>query len=370
MEFCFTYTLTKFEKEDVTKYLDSLDFFAMEQHPEWCEITGDERRCCYFLAKEENNICCFAQLMEYERTWVKMAHLQFGPATNNPQLIIDSVLKIYEYYKKERKSLLTIQLALPTGANSDYIEYRLNALLNIKYVFDRNNWSSIYLDLSKPTNDIFRSFSKGHKSDVKRAVTHGLSVKKMPLSNDEIKEFGIIFNKMYKSRDLSINENHTYQLINNLSAFFENEKRGNIYIVKEASGQVVGGIIILHQGKSIRYYKGASNPERRDLPILHIAIWEAIKDSKEIGFEIFDFWGYNHMVNKSDQVFHINRFKKGFGGKFSFYPKVMRFVYQPLRVKLYIFLSNLKNTNKIYKMIRKYKASIIQHIIKSCRSHN
>lgn len=348
MEFYFKYSLTESDRDEIIKYIFSLNFFVFEQHPDWPGIVGDESNYCFFVAKENNNVKCFAQISEVINPLVKIANLHFGPICDDTQIMIESIQKIYDYYRIKHFSQLMVQLAIRTGDNTELIEYKLNSLLNIRYIFDRNNWSSICLDLSKQIDVIFRNFSKGHKSDIKRAEKNGLNVKKMPLSEKEIMDFAALYVKMNHYRNIPVNNFQISQRINDITKFIGQKKIGNIYLVKETSGQVVGGAIVLFQGKSVRYYKGASDPDRRDLPISHIAIWEAIKDAQINGFDFFDFWGFNHMVGPTDQVYQINKFKKGFGGEFTFYPKIMYFNYRPALIMF-------------YNIILKFKKMLINH---------
>ena len=112
--------------------------------------------------------------------------------------------------------------------------------------------------------------------------------------------------------------------------FLNKKNRGKLLLVKDDGDHILGGVMIIFQGKSVRYYKGASDINYRHLPVLHLAILESIRLSKEAGFDYFDLWGYNHYVDESDQIYFINRFKKGFGGEYNFYPKKMYIIYRPI----------------------------------------
>lgn len=341
MDCTFKYSLSRQESVEIISYLDSLDFFAYEQLPIWSDIVDDVNTYCYFIAQEKNNILGFAKITETKNRFISSAHIQFGPICKSIHQLIESIEHIYLYYKNKNYTNLSIQLAISTGANTDYIEYSLNKKFKINYYFDKQNWSSIGLDLSLPIETIFKNFSKGHKSDIKKASNKGLLIKNTPLSILELKDFIAIYNKMNRVRQLFNDEDKVERSIKKIYNYILEENRGDFYLVKDINDQTLGGIIVLKQGKSIRYYKGASDPERRDLPILHLALWKAIQDAHNNGFKFFDFWGYNHMVTDADQVFFINKFKKGFGGEFTFYPKIMHFVYKPINLRVYYLLLHL-----------------------------
>jgi lipid II:glycine glycyltransferase (peptidoglycan interpeptide bridge formation enzyme) len=90
-------------------------------------------------------------------------------------------------------------------------------------------------------------------------------------------------------------------------------------------------VIIVRQGSTARYFLGATDPARKDVPVLHLGIFEAIRKSQAMECAAFDFWGYNVYAEEGEQIYHINRFKKWFSGSLLFYPKIMHFHIRPAR---------------------------------------
>jgi lipid II:glycine glycyltransferase (peptidoglycan interpeptide bridge formation enzyme) len=77
-------------------------------------------------------------------------------------------------------------------------------------------------------------------------------------------------------------------------------------------------------------------------------MYEAIMKAKNDNFKYFDFWGYNHFVDESDQIYNINKFKKGFGGYYTFFAKNMNISLSPSGFYL----------NKLLLAMRKLKSSM------------
>jgi lipid II:glycine glycyltransferase (peptidoglycan interpeptide bridge formation enzyme) len=148
---------------------------------------------------------------------------------------------------------------------------------------------------------------------------------------------------MLESRKLPIDKKKIVLLFSNTFNFIEKYNQGFIEYIFDGD-ILVGGLIIIFQGTSARYFKGVSDPERRDMPIMHVGIFEAIKYCKMNGYLTFDLWGYNHFVDERDQVFYINRFKKGFSGNFTFYPKRMNFELRPGLYNIYIIFKFIKTS--------------------------
>jgi lipid II:glycine glycyltransferase (peptidoglycan interpeptide bridge formation enzyme) len=56
-------------------------------------------------------------------------------------------------------------------------------------------------------------------------------------------------------------------------------------------------------------------PSSRQIPILHAAFYEAIIQAKAAGYLFLDLQADNPHATEGDQVYEINRFKAGFGGR-------------------------------------------------------
>lgn len=345
MNFDFIYNLEVNKKAEFIAFYRSVDHVTIEQHASWVETTDPEKKYCKFIATEKEKTVCTAIIEESKQFIIKTANIQFGPLFLDNDVLIICIQKISEFYKKKGFSVLSIQLAIPTGASADYIEYKLNKITKPRYSFDRNNWSSIVIDLALSEDELLRNMSKGHKSDIKKAYKSELSILN-DFSSQQFNDFIAVYKKMHKERGLAENKQGSSVYLNNILTFFKTFDAGRFLLVADNTNKIIGGIALVYQNKTVRYFKGAADPEVKNLPVLHLAIWEAIKKSKEDGFNCFDLWGYNHFVDENDQVFFINRFKKGFGGTYSFYPKKIYYVFKP------IFYQLLMNAQKIYKKLK------------------
>lgn len=345
MEFTVTYNLSTADREAYLQFYSGVSQKTIEQHPDWPLVEKAAVHYSYFIARDDDGIVGAAVIAENKSSIFHSARIQFGPLFRDIDTLTESLKFLFEHFRKQRFMALTVQLAMPTGNNSDLVEYRLNRLYKITTQFDRNNWSSLQLDLHQSEEDIFRNFSKGHKSDLKKAAKQQLYISEV---GGESEWFALmnIFTKMNQRRGLEQETTALLQLLQEARSFFQVQKAGMVLIVKDAEENVLGGVLLAFQGNTVRYFKGAADPDQRKFPVLHLAIWEGIKTARQQGFGIFDFWGYNHFVTEEDQVYFINRFKKGFGGAYSFYPKRMYVIYQPLKYRLFNSLKRL--TSKLF----------------------
>jgi len=312
-----------------------------EQWIEWADLFYNKSKFCYFYLADETGIKSFCQINESYGS----AHISYGPVCCEKEAMVNSIDEIISYYKKKHFYYLGIQTYLKTGYDTDYIEYKLNKKHNIKYYFDNSNTkSSIEINLDKDIEEIWRSFSKGHRNSINKAKKAGVTIKVVS-SKDELDSFLEICTKLCKSRNLKENW-FRVDNIDKIHKYLINNNKGQVLIAKDRDGIIIAGDMLLYQGNSVRMYRGAMDPDRRDLPVSHLSTFEAIIRAKNDHFKYLDLWGYNHFANENDQAFYINRFKKGFGGDYTFFAKKMNINLVPKGYTIYRSLIFIKNILK------------------------
>jgi lipid II:glycine glycyltransferase (peptidoglycan interpeptide bridge formation enzyme) len=340
MQSVFKFELDNIESENIKKFCDSVDYCAIEQSLGWTQMFFNSK-ICYFYLQDESGIRSFSQIHEKLRS----AQIIFGPVCCDKEIMVDSINEIINYYKRRHFIYLGIQMYFKSGYETEYIEYKLNKLHKIQYRFNTENTkSSIELNLEDPIEEIYSRIRKGHKSDIKKAIKMGITVNSVKDSND-LSSFVEVYSKMCLVRKLHDDELSINKISDIYNYLLENRK-GYFLIVKDNSGIVIGGAILVFQGISLRYYKGTTDPDRRDLPILHLLMYEAIKKAKIDSFKYFDFWGYNHFADDNDQVYNINHFKKGFGGYYTFFAKKMNIDLIPEGYNIYRIIIFMKGILK------------------------
>lgn len=343
MHAVFKFELDNIELENIRSFCNSVDYCSIEQSIGWTQMFF-KSKICYFYLIDDSVIKSFCQINEH----YKFAHVVFGPVCCDKELMVTSINEIILYYKKRGFYFLDIQMYFKSGFDTEYIEYILNKDYNIKYIFDKENTkSSLEINLDDSHEEIFKRFRASNRGNIKKALKLGLIVEEVR-SSPELASFIEIYLKMCKARNLDIN-GWSSNKINEVHNYLINNNKGQILIAKDKDNIILGGVIIVYQGISARYFLGASDPDRRDLPVLHAVLYEAIKQAKNSNFKFFDFWGYSHFVKKNDQVYYINEFKAGFGGYLTFFAKKMNIDLVPFGSKIYnIVLILRKFKNKFF----------------------
>lgn len=83
--------------------------------------------------------------------------------------------------------------------------------------------------------------------------------------------------------------------------------------------EVLAGLVLFHFGAKAWYMYGASTDKHRNLMPNHLLQWEAMRWAKAHGYSFYDMWGAPDVMDESDPLWGVYRFKEGFGGDLTSY---------------------------------------------------
>jgi lipid II:glycine glycyltransferase (peptidoglycan interpeptide bridge formation enzyme) len=112
----------------------------------------------------------------------------------------------------------------------------------------------------------------------------------------------------------------------------------------EYEGQVLAGLMVFAQGPRAWYLYGASSNEHRDLMPTYLLQWEAMRWARQHGCLEYDLWGVPdadleeleaNFTSRSQDLWGVYRFKRGFGGDLRRAAGTWDRVYSPIPYALY-----------------------------------
>lgn len=125
------------------------------------------------------------------------------------------------------------------------------------------------------------------------------------------------FEELYKLyaetaiRDGFVIRSKVYYL-NIWNKFFANEMCEPL--IAELDGQLLAAIIIYYFSDKAYYVYGMSSEKHRNLMATYLLQWKAIQRAKEKNKKIYDFWGAPEIIDETDRMWGVYKFKLGFGG--------------------------------------------------------
>ncbi len=117
-------------------------------------------------------------------------------------------------------------------------------------------------------------------------------------------------------------------------------------LVAEYEGKPLAALMVFARGRRAWYIYGASTDEERNRMPTYLLQWEAMRWARSKGAEEYDLWGVPdedeetleaHFTGRSDGLWGVYRFKRGFGGELKRAAQAMDHVYSPLLYKLYLW---------------------------------
>lgn len=200
---------------------------------------------------------------------------------------------------------------------------------------------TIWVDLAQTEKDIFNSFSKSKRRDIKLAQKKGVQIIPsnninafIKLKNKTAGLLGFMTTQTVKPLWKAFTPNNASLLLA-LPKILSKHAPSLSQLDSESgrdSGSTSGitkpyaGILLLFWQHTAYYWLAASTKEGNTNLAPTLLVWEAIKLAKQKKCKIFDFEGiYDerfHNLNKNWLGF--TRFKQGFGGKEIYFPKSLK----------------------------------------------
>lgn len=115
-------------------------------------------------------------------------------------------------------------------------------------------------------------------------------------------------------------------------------------LIAEYEGQPLGAVMVFARGQRAWYLYGASNNQHRNRMPAYLLQWEAMRWARDKGCTDYDMWGVPDedeavleakFMARSDGLWGVYRFKRGFGGKVMRAVGAMDRVYLPALYGLY-----------------------------------
>jgi len=184
---------------------------------------------------------------------------------------------------------------------------------------------TLVLDLKKEIEDLLKSMHPKTRYNLHLAEKHGVKVS----VKDDVKTFLDLLKETAKRQNLKI---YSYKYYFNLLKEFPNENI-KIYFAYYKN-KILAANLILFWGKTATYLYGGSSRENREKMAPYLLHWEIIKEAKQKGFLVYDFWGIDEKKWPG-----LTRFKLGFGGRRIVYPQSYDLIFN----KFWYFLYRLGN---------------------------
>jgi len=190
------------------------------------------------------------------------------------------------------------------------------------------------IDLRKPLEEIFRSFSSSCRRNIRKSERNGVLIEEIT-SKDKVKVFYALLKKTYSKARIPFADFSLFA-----SAFDKLYSRdmAKFFLAKSGDQYIAGRVILLFKGKIFDWYAGSDHDYSNFYPN-EMLVWRILKWGSQNGFHTFDFGG----AGRPEEKYGVRDFKERFRGDVVNYGRYIR-VFSPALFKV---------ANKVYQIYRK-----------------
>jgi len=274
-----------------------------------------------------------------------IAYVPKGPVADlsDPSALQELMDAIQPLAEQRRAICLKIE---PNAKDTASLAERLQALGFRRSPQTIQPRRTLLVDLDGKPDDLLKRMKSKTRYNIRLAARRGVTVR--PGNQADLPAFYQLM-KVTSQRDaFGI---HSYDYYETAHQLFVPTGQGQM-LLAEHEGQLLAGLVVLGKGETACYMYGASSNEGRKLMPTYLLQWEAMLWAQEHGYRLYDLWGVpdeeedileEQFTQRSDGLWGVYRFKRGFGGRLVRSTGAWDLVYAPVRYRLYSLAIGWRN---------------------------
>jgi peptidoglycan pentaglycine glycine transferase (the first glycine) len=197
---------------------------------------------------------------------------------------------------------------------------------------------TLLVDLTPDNESILGAMKSKTRYNIGLSARRGVTVRQGAAT--EIAEFNNLMAITGDRNEFGVRPPEYYRAAYQL--FVQQDQVG--LFLADFEGQPLAGVMVFGVGKTAWYFFGGSSDAHRNLMAPYAAQWAGMCWAKARGCRTYDLWGVpdadaetleSQFTERSDGLWGVYRFKRGFGGRLSRTVGAWDRVYSPLRYRLY-----------------------------------
>lgn len=257
------------------------------------------------------------------RIFSRIAYIPHGPLLDwGNHTLVDVVLDdLIKFAKDKKVDFLKIDptVILGTGMENSLDNSKNNQALKIIESLQKKGWvistqqiqfkNTFLVNLESSEDELLSKMKQKTRYNIRLANKKGIRVRTLGID-----ELHVLY-EMYaitSARDGFIIRPREYYL--ELWKYFI--KVGlSTALIAEYNNEPVAGLVLFHFHDKSYYFYGMSTENHREKMPNHLLQWEAMKISKAKGCKVYDLWGAPNILNNTDPMWGVHKFKEGFGAQ-------------------------------------------------------
>lgn len=209
--------------------------------------------------------------------------------------------------------------------------------------------NSILVDISGTEDDILARMNQGTRRKIRQSAKKGVEIRHGTTA--DLDSFNQLTSVTGSRNEFGVHSPEYYRTVYNLFS-----EMGSVNLLMASyEGQDIAGIMVFALGKMAWYFYGASsNMERNRMPNYGLQ-WEAIRWAREQGCTTYDLWGIPdadeatleaQFKDRSDGLWGVYGFKRGFGGEIVRMAGAWDWVYKPVLYAAYRWVISRRSSEQ------------------------
>ncbi|MDZ4717136.1 MAG: peptidoglycan bridge formation glycyltransferase FemA/FemB family protein [Roseiflexaceae bacterium] len=274
-----------------------------------------------------HGICAGAMLLTRSRFGLSAIYTPRGPLfSGDPhvdQILLDGIVRIAQ---AARAVFLRIEPNIREDAPESGVLHSFLLLHSFQPTNPIQPRSSVHLDLTTEPDRLLAGMSKGHRADVRRSAREGVTIRHGQ-DSETLAEFYTILEGTSQRNQFGIHTHSYYQAVCR-----EFGDAAQIWIAERAGVAEATALTVGWGREALYLYSGSTEAGLRS-GAQHAIQWAVIQWARQRGCARYDFWGVPDEFGqaaqepdaierarleeqaKTDPLYGVYRFKKGFGGQ-------------------------------------------------------
>lgn len=177
---------------------------------------------------------------------------------------------------------------------------------------------TLVLDIAGDDEAILAQMKQKTRYNIRLATRKGVVVRE-----GDVEDLPAFYQLMLETGQRDAFDIHSEAYYRQALAQFQPKGQATL-LLAEVEGQIVAALMVFALGMRAWYFYGASSDRHRECMPTYALQWAAIGWAKRRGCTIYDLWGIPDVdeatleadfANRSDDLWGVYRFKRGFGGR-------------------------------------------------------
>ncbi len=291
----------------------------------WGELKGQFGWQPVRLAVTDGHQSAAAQLLIRPLYGLSVAYVPRGPVFSGDETLDNALLRaLQRFARRRRAAFLRLEPNVLEGAATANVLHSWLQVRSFRPAEPLQPRASIHLDLAPEPDALFAAFSKGHRSDVRRAERNGVTVR-VGISAADLDTFYAIMQETAARQEFAIHGRDYYATAQQL---FGDAAQ---LLIADWQGTAVAAFLVFGWGAEAQYMYSGSTEAGLKQGANHLLQWHALRWARERGCCRYDFWGIPDAFGKmaraeaaeraeleaeaqAHPLYGVYRFKKGWGG--------------------------------------------------------